>query len=169
MSRARLAAAICGALVGALLLEMGPALSQSRDKKPRMPTARRELHRQELQVKHARRVTRRIQHDRRASEEMKRQATELERMLSERESKITSLENLHRDFVARHRTDIDALVELRRQAIEIDKRLRSARQEVLAAHEAEVRELLAGSERAQELVGALSDAYAGEKRARRQP
>jgi hypothetical protein len=167
MTKRPIAAAICGALVGAILLAFAPALSQQKDR-PRQASSRRELHREEQQLRQARRVTRRILHDRRASEQMKQQATELDRVLTERERQITSLENLHRDFVARNRADIDALAELRRQAMEIDKRLRSARQDVLAAHEAEVRELVAGSERAKELVSALTDASAAEKRARRQ-
>jgi hypothetical protein len=156
-----------GVAVAAVLLAYGPALSQKHER-ARDADARRELHRQEVQLKRARRVTRRIVHDRRASAEVKRQAGELEQVLDQRERTLAEIERLHRDFVAQHRTDIDALADLRRQAMEIDRRLREARDNALKTHEAQVQSFVTGSDRAQELVDALNAAYATDKRERRQ-
>ena len=149
-----------------LVLVIGADISLSR---ARRPNGRRELHRQETQVKRARRVTKRILKDRRASDAIKQQAQELDGILSEREQMIKVLENLHRDFVAQHKADIDQLGLLRRQALEIDNRLREDRKQVMAAHAAEVETLVAGAERAEQLIGALVTEYNTHKRERRAP
>jgi len=147
-----------------LIVLVGADLSLSR---ARRPNGRRELHRQETQVKRARRATSRILKDRRASEAIKQQARELDEILSERQRMIKGLEDLHRDFVAQHKSDIDQLGVLRRQAVEIDTRLREDRKQVLAAHKGEVAALVAGADRAEQLINALTTAYSTHKRERR--
>jgi hypothetical protein len=157
---------ILGFTTAGLVLAVGVDLSLSR---PPRPSAQRELHRQEMQVKRARRVTRRIVNDQRASEGIRQQARDLEQLLTERERTIASLEDLHRDFVARHRADIDELAALRQRAMEIDARLRTDRAQVLAAHETEVQSLASGAERADTLIDALTAAYSQDKRQRHRP
>lgn len=157
---------VVAVMTALLVLVIGTDLSLSR---ARRPDGRRELHRQEMQVKRARRVTRRILNDRRASEPVKQQARELDQILSGRERTLTTLENLHRDFMAQHRADIDQLGAMRRQALEIDNRLREGRKQVLAAHKPELDALVAGAERAETLIDALTTAYGTDKRERRRP
>ncbi len=147
-----------------LVLVIGADISLSR---ARRSNGRRELHRQETQVKRARRVTSRILKDRRASDTIKRQAQELDVVLTERERVITALESLHRDFVAQHKADIDELSALRRRAVGIDARLRNGRKQVLAAHTAEIETLVGGAERAEQLITALTTNYTAHKRERR--
>lgn len=117
-------------------------------------------------MRRSRRVTRQILADPKASEDIKRQATELDQLLANREQVIANLESLHRDFVARHQADLAELAELRRRALDVDGRLRAARDEVLRAHVAEIKELRSSADRIDTLVGDLGDAYGRTRRER---
>jgi hypothetical protein len=148
-------------------LESPLPYSEAREPRQR-PAARRELHQQEMRVKRARRVTRRILNDERASPDVKRQAGELDQLLDNRERLIANLEALHREFLAQHQADVTELTELRRRAMEVDARLRAARDTMLKAHAAEVEELRTGAARVEDLIDALGDAYGRQKRQRRE-
>src|SRR2546425_518454 len=85
------------------------------DRGSRRPPARsQDLSRQGGQIRRSRTVTRRILHDRRASDEIKRQATELEALLDQREQVIARLEKQQQDFLAQHKSEIDEIEALRR-------------------------------------------------------
>jgi hypothetical protein len=157
-----------GLLALALVLAVRPETAVPREPPPRDDAERgRTLQEQERQIRTARRVTRRILRDRRASAEVKRQASELDTLLDQRAQTIKRLEAMHRDFLAQHRADVDQLAELRRRAFEIDERLRAARAALLAANEDAIAEFHQGARRVQDLIQELGATYSRDQRERR--
>lgn len=123
----------------------------------------------EQQIRAGRAVTKRVQRDRRASSEVKQQAVELDRVLDARERTLAKLDALYRDFLSRHKADLDELEDLRRRALAIDDRLGQAREALVQANQLDIDELKRSSQRARELVETLGAAYALDRRTRRQP
>jgi hypothetical protein len=141
--------------------------AQERRRRERLEERGRDFLRQEQQIRRSRHVTRRVLRDRRASPEMKQQATELQALLDRRETELAGLAARHKEFLARHEAEIDELEDLRKRARELDQRLSTARSELLKASEAEITALKLGSARASELVEALRQAYVQRRRDRR--
>ena len=125
-----------------------------------------ELGRRETELRRARAVTRRIPHDRRATPEVQKQATELSALLDRREQILGQLEERHKDFVDHHKADIDELEQLRDRAREVDARLRSARDDVLKASQSDVTALKETSTHAADLADALRATYFQQRRER---
>jgi hypothetical protein len=113
-------------------------------------------------------VTKRVQRDPRASAELKRQAAELETLLEVRERSLAKLDAAYRDFLARHKTQLDELDGLRKRALAIDKQLGDARTALVDANRPDLEELQRNSVRARELVENLRSSYDVERRTRRQ-
>jgi len=126
----------------------------------------RELGRRDADIRRARGVTRRILHDRRATPDVQRQATELNGLLDRREQILTQLEARHKDFVDRHKADIDELEQLRDRAREIDARLRAAREDVLKASQSDIAALKETSTHAADVADALRATYFQQRRDR---
>lgn len=127
----------------------------------------RDLVRQEQRIRRGQSFLRRVLQDERASPEIKRQASELQALLAARERILAQLESRHKEFLAQHKADLDELEGLRRRALEIDQRLRSAREAVLQSSEADVAELKQGSTRAEQLIESLRADYEHQRRERR--
>jgi hypothetical protein len=113
-----------------------------------------DISRQQQQIRRTRVVTRRILRDRRASEEMKQQAAELDTLLDKRQQIYDRLETRHREFAAQHKADIE----------ELDDRLSTARKDVLESTAEDVAALKDASMRAADLADALRARYVQERR-----
>jgi len=157
-----------GAVLVALLLAAGVRPTSVHPQEP-PGTQRgggRELTRQEIQIRRARGITRRVMHDRRATPEMQQQAKDLDALLERREQIITDLEARHKKFLDQHKTEMAELDELRKRAREIDDRLHAARSDVLKASETDIATLKESSTRAADLADALRASYFEQRRER---
>lgn len=130
---------------------------------PPVTREERTLARQERQLRQGQGIVRRLLRNPRVSPEVRQQATELQAALEERERAMQRLENLHREFLARHQSELAELENLRKRAFEIDQKLGQARAAVLQANESEVAELSRQSERAIELLRQLRGGHARER------
>ncbi len=171
MRRVRLIALLgvllCGLTAAASAQEPSSGAAQNRG--PRLPLDRsQDLSRQESQIRRTRTVTRRILHDRRASDEIKQQATELDALLDQREQVIARLEKQQRDFLAQHKSEIDEIDDLRRRANELDERLSTARKDVLDSSKADIAALRDATTRAADIANGLRERYIQERRHRLQ-
>lgn len=128
-----------------------------------------DISRQQQQIRRTRVVTRRILRDRRASEEMKQQAAELDTLLDRRQQIYDRLETRHREFAARHKADIEELEDLRRRARDLDERLSAARKDILEASKEDIAALKEASTRAADLADSLRARYMRERRGGRHP
>jgi len=128
----------------------------------------REITRRERQLRQGKTLVRRLLRDERLSPEARRQATELQAALDARARMMSKLEDLHRQFLAQHRADLEELESLRKRAFEIDRRLGADRAAMLQANEAEASELMRNSERAVELIEQLRGVSARERREQRE-
>jgi hypothetical protein len=122
----------------------------------------------EQQIRAGRSVTKRVQRDRRASTELKQQATELDQVLDVRERTLAKLDAQYRDFLSRHQADLDELGDLRRRALAVDERLAQAREALVQANRPDIDEVKRSSQRARELVETLRAAYDLDRRTHRQ-
>jgi hypothetical protein len=164
MRKLSLRAAIALVLVVAIA---AAAVAAERRRRQR-PGHGKTLQQIEQQMRASRNVTKRIQRDPRASAEIKRQATELETLLDTRERTLAKLDSAYRDFLARHKTELDELEGLRKRALAIDQKLGDARTVLVEANRPEIDELQRSSTRARELVENLRSSYDVERRSRRQ-
>ena len=123
-----------------------------------------DISRQQQQIRRTRIVTRRILRDRRASEEMKQQAAELDTLLDRRQQIYDRLETRQREFAAQHKADIEELEDLRRRARELDERLGTARKDVLEASKEDITALKEASTRAADLADGLRARYLQQRR-----
>lgn len=130
---------------------------------PPVTREERTLARQERQLRQGQGIVRRLLRNPRVSPEVRQQAVELQTALEARERAMQRLENLHRDFLARHQADLAELENLRKRAFEIDQKLSAERAAVLQANESEVAELSRQSERAIELLRQLRGARTRER------
>jgi hypothetical protein len=128
-----------------------------------------DLLRQEQQIRRTRVVTRRILHDRRASDAARRQATELDALLDKRQQLIARLQERQKSFATQHQAEIDELGDLRRRARELDERLAAARKDVLDVSKDDIAALKDAATRAADLADALRTQYAQERRGHRAP
>lgn len=151
------------ALIGALAT---PAPAAERARRSRTGHGK-ELQQAEQQIRAGRSVTRRIQRDQRASAEIKRQATELDQLLEARERSIAKLDALYRDFLSRHKAEIDELETIRKRALVIDAQLGQARDGLVQANRPDIDQLKQGSQRARELIEQLRTNYDLDRRTRR--
>jgi predicted RNase H-like nuclease (RuvC/YqgF family) len=160
-----------GAVLVALIVAAGVRPTSAHPQEPpgseRGGEHGRELTRQEIQIRRARGITRRILHDRRATPEMQQQASELDKLLERREQIITGLEARHKGFLDQHKTEMAELDELRQRAREIDNRLHAARSDILKASESDIATLKESSTRAADLADALRASYFQQRRERR--
>ena len=169
MTRLRLAAI---GLVALATISFGPPLlAQAPQQTPRARRVasaerNRDFQFQQQALRRARAVTRRIQHDRRASPEMKQQAKDLDALLDRRVELLEGLEARHKAFVTNHQAEFDELEELRQRARTIDERLTAAREGVIQASESDVSALKETSKQSAELVEKLQQAYRAERRDR---
>jgi DNA repair exonuclease SbcCD ATPase subunit len=129
---------------------------------------KQDLSRQESQIRRTRGVTRRILRDRRASDEIRQQATELDALLDKRQQVIDRLEKLQKDFLSQHKAEIDEIDDLRRRAQELDERLSTARKDVLESAKGEVATLKDATTRAADIADSLRERYLQERRRPRQ-
>ena len=143
-----------------------PALAAERARRTR-PGHGKELQQVEQQIRAGRSVTRRIQRDPRASAEIKRQATELDELLGAREKMVAKLDGLYRDFLARHKAEIDELETIRKRALVIDAQLGQERDGLVQANRPDIDQLKQGSQRARELIEQLRANYDLDRRTRR--
>jgi hypothetical protein len=143
------------------------ALAAERTRRER-PRPGKALQQMEQQIRAGRSVTKRVQRDPRASAEIKQQATMLEQILDSRERTLAKLDAQHREFLARHKADLDALEDLRKRALAIDKRLGEARTALVQANRPELDELKRTSQEAREMIESLRSAYELDRRNRRQ-
>jgi hypothetical protein len=127
-----------------------------------------DLSRQENQIHRTRVVTRRILHDRRASDEIRQQATDLDTLLDKRQQAIDRLEKLQKDFLARHKAEIDEIEDLRRRAGELDERLSTARKDVIESAKGDVAALKDDTAKAAAIADGLRERYLQERRRRLQ-
>lgn len=125
-----------------------------------------DLSRQENQIHRTRAVTRRILHDRRASDEIRQQATELDELLDKRQQLIDRLEKLQKDFLAQHKAEIDEIEDLRRRAHDLDERLSTARKDVLESAKDDVATLKNTTTRAADIADGLRERYLRERHQR---
>lgn len=130
---------------------------------PRLQDRSQDLLRQQQQIRRTRVVTRRILHDRRASDAVKQQATELDALLDKRQQIIARLQERQKTFAAQHEADMDELTKLRERARELDDRLDAARKDVLDASKDDVAALKDTATRAADLADALRAHYAQER------
>ncbi|HEY2388282.1 MAG TPA: hypothetical protein VGK30_15080 [Candidatus Binatia bacterium] len=134
---------------------------------PKRPAAgTQDLSRQENQIRRSRVVTRRILHDRRASDEIRQQASELDMLLDKREEILAKLVKAQQDFLAQHKAEIDEIEDLRKRAHELDERLSSARKDVLDAGKVDVDALKDATAHAAALSDGLRERYLQERRKR---
>src|SRR5262245_51023847 len=105
------------ALVG--LVATGTRAAEQRARRERMGHGK-ELQQIEQQSRAGRSVTKRIQRDPRASADIKQKATQLDQVLDVRERTVAKLDALYRDFLARHKAELDELEDLRKRALAID-------------------------------------------------
>lgn len=129
--------------------------------------ASQELSRQEQQIRRTRSVTRRILRDRRASQTVKEQATQLDGLLDKRQQLIDRLQERQRSFATQHQAEIDELLDLRRRARELDDRLGTARKDVLDGSKDDIATLKDTSTRAADLADTLRTQYVEERRGNR--
>jgi len=127
-----------------------------------------DISRQENQIRRTRVVTRRILHDRRASEEIRQQASDLDTLLDKRQDIIDKLVKVQQDFLAQHKAEIDEIEDLRKRAHDLDERLSTARKDVLDAGKADVDALKDATTRAAQLSDGLRERYLEERRKRLQ-
>jgi hypothetical protein len=127
-----------------------------------------DLSHQENQIRRSRVVTRRILHDRRASDEIRQQASELDALLDKRQEIIDKLVKEQQDFLAQHKAEIDEIEDLRKRAYDLDERLSSAREDVLDAGKADVDALKDATSHAATLADGLRERYLQERRQRLQ-
>jgi hypothetical protein len=106
-------------------------------------------------------------HDRRVSEGLKKQASELEQLLAERERAFETLKARHRDFMTQHQGDIAELDRLREQAKAIDDRLSDSRRLFLESSRAEINAFKRGSASAASMAESLRATYMEERREKR--
>ncbi len=167
MIRARAFAIAIAVAIGLMLAIGGAARAENVTPRPRHPLRlqdrSQDLMRQEQQIRRTRAVTRRILRDRRASETIKQQATELDTLLDKRQQLITRLQERQKTFAAQHDADMDELVKLRERARELDDRLDAARKDVLDASKDDVAALKDAATRAADLADALRAHYAQER------
>ncbi len=130
---------------------------------PRLQDRSQDLLRQQQQIRRARVVTRRILRDRRTSDAVKQQATELDALLDKRQQLIARLQERQKTFVAQHDADMDELARLRERARELDDRLDAARKDVLDASKDDIAALKDAATRAADLADALRTHYAQER------
>ncbi len=156
---------IVAAFLVAGLLAAGVAQAE-RQKRTR-PGHGKELQQIEQENRAGRSVTRRIQRDPRASAEIKRQATELDAMLDVRERTLAKLDALYREFVSRHKSELDELESLRKRALVLDEQLGQARTQLVQQNRPDLDELERSSQRARELVETLRNNYDLDRRSRR--
>lgn len=156
--------------VVALLLVVAVAVSATAAERRRRqrPGHGKTLQQIEREMRTSRHVTKRVERDPRASADLKRQAAELEALLQARERTLAKLEAAYRDFLARHKTQLDELDGLRKRALAIDKQLGDGRTALVEANRPDLDELKRGSVRARELVESLRSSYDIERRTRRQ-
>jgi hypothetical protein len=127
-----------------------------------------EQQRLEQQIRAGRSVTKRIQRDPRASADVKQRAAELDQVLDARERIVAKLDAQYRDFLSRHKSELDEIEALRKQALAIDEKLGQAREALVEANRPDIEELKRESQRARELIEALRSAYQLDRRAERQ-
>jgi hypothetical protein len=164
MKKLRLRATI--ALV--LVVAVAAAAVAAERKRRQRPGHGKTLQQIELQMRTSRNVTKRVQRDPRASAELKRQAAELDALLDVRERTLAKLDAAYRDFLARHKSELDEMETLRKRALAIDQKLGDARTTLVDANRPDLDELQRGSVRARELVENLRASYDVERRTRRQ-
>ncbi|MBI3770937.1 MAG: hypothetical protein HY271_20905 [Deltaproteobacteria bacterium] len=128
-----------------------------------------DLLRQEQQIRRTRVVTRRILHDRRASDAARQQATELDALLDKRQQLIVRLQERQKSFATQHQAEIDELGDLHRRARELDDRLAAARKNVLDVSKDDIAALKDASTRAADLADALRAQYSQERRHHARP
>ena len=126
-----------------------------------------QIQQMEQQIKTARLVTKRVHRDPRASTDLKQKATALDQALDARERTLTKLDAQYRDFLSRHKAELDELEDLRRRALAIDERLGQARTALVQTNRPELDQLKQSSEQARQLVDELRSAYDADRRARR--
>ncbi len=164
--RAFAAVACC---VAAIVAVAGDARAQT----PATPRDHRpfergqDLARQAGEIRRTRAVVKRILRDRRASDELKKQATELEALLDQREQIIERLQTRQKEFAAQHQAEIDELDDLRRRARDLDERLGAARKTVLDSSKDDVKTLKDVTSHAADLADGLRTRYFDERRAGR--
>jgi hypothetical protein len=140
-----------------------PAHVEKHARREHVVDAGREFAKQEQQVRRARSLLRRLLRDQRTSPEIKQRASELDELLDRRDALLATLDARYKEFVAKHKAEIDELEDLHRRAHEIDGRLSAARSELVRASEGEIKALKEGSARAAELGDALRAAYGQER------
>ena len=127
----------------------------------------KQLQQLEQQIKAARLVTKRVQRDPRSSTDLKQKATALDQMLDARERTLAKLDAQYRDFLSRHKSELDELEDLRRRALAIDERLGQARTALVQSNQADIDQLKQSSQQARDLVEELRTAYETDRRSRR--
>jgi DNA repair exonuclease SbcCD ATPase subunit len=155
-------------VAGCLLLGVlaGVGLAAERVRRER-PSSRKQLQQVEQQIRQSRSVTKRVQRDPRASAELKQQARALDQLLDARERTLARLGAQYRDFLSRHKGELDELDDLRQRALAIDERLDQARKELVQANQGDLEELKRTSAQSRELVDSLRGAYEADRRSRR--
>jgi len=123
-----------------------------------------DLSRQAAEVRRTRAVVKRIIHDRRASEELKKQASELDDLLDRRQQIIDRLQTRQKEFATQHQAEIEELDQLRRRARELDEQLGAARKSVIESSKEDVTTLKDVSSRAADLAEGLRTRYLDERR-----
>lgn len=156
----------------ALLVVASPCRSQEQPgagapRHERVQGKTREGSVQELRIRRARGVTRRIAHDRRASVETKQQASELEALLDRRQALLAGLDKRHEEFLAQHKAEIDELTELAQRSRELERRITDARTAAMEAAANDVKAIKETSGRALALAETLRATYLQQRRERR--
>ena len=84
-----------------------------------------------------------------------------------RERTLAKLDAQYRDFLSRHKSELDELEDLRRRALAIDERLGQARNALVQANKPDIDQLKDTSAEARRLVEELRSAYETDRRSRR--
>ncbi len=164
--RLMLVGATLFALAGTTAAQVAPPEAPARHRARRSMERPQDLSRQENQIHRTRTVTRRILHDRRASDEIRQQASELDALLDKRQEIIERLVKQQKDFLALHKPEIEEIEDLRRRANDLDERLSSARKDVLESSKPDVAALKDATTRAADLADGLRERYLQERRKR---
>ncbi len=155
-----LAACIVGAVAAG-------SVAAERERRER-PGHGKELQQIEQDIRAGRSVTKRIERDPRAPADVKQRATELDNLLDTRERTLAKLDASYRDFVARHKAELDELEDLRKRALTIDQRLGEARTQLVQTNKADIDELKRNSQQARQLIDALRSSYELDRKTRHQ-
>lgn len=149
-------------------LAASPALAQGTGLAQRKSLEHgQDLSRQEAEIRRTRAVIKRIVRDRRASDEVKQQAADLEGLLGKRQEIIDRLQVRQKEFATQHQAEIAELDDLRRRARELDDRLGAARKSVLESSKEDVTTLKDVSARAADIADGLRTRYLEERRGNR--